>query len=57
MDAALNRPPDECPRAEKALLSAPRWSTNKVGQDVGGATEGLHLREQLYSQNKANNKA
>jgi hypothetical protein len=52
MDTVLDRRPDECPRAEKALLLAPCWSTNEVGKDVGGATEGLHLRKQLYSRIK-----
>jgi hypothetical protein len=53
MDTALYCRPDECPRTEKALLSTPHWSTNEVGKDVDGATEGLHLREQLYSQTKS----
>jgi hypothetical protein len=48
-DAALDRRPDECPRAEKALLSVPYWSMNEVCKDVGGTTEGLHLCEQLCS--------
>jgi hypothetical protein len=56
MDAALDRHPNECPHSEEALLSAPHWSANKVGQDISGATEGLHLREKLCSQNKAKNK-
>jgi hypothetical protein len=48
----LDRRPDACPRTEKVLLSVPHWSTNEVGKDVDGATEGLHLREQLCSQRK-----
>jgi hypothetical protein len=52
MNVALDRHPDECLRTKKALLLAPRWSANEVGQDVGGATEGLHLCEQLCSQTK-----
>jgi hypothetical protein len=57
MDAALNHRPDECPQAEKALLSVPCWSMNEVSQDIGGMTKGLHLREQLCSQNTAKDKA
>jgi hypothetical protein len=51
-DTALNRRPDACSRTKKALLSMPRWSTNEVGKDVGGTTEGPHLCEQLCSQTK-----
>jgi hypothetical protein len=47
MDIALDRRLDQRSCAEKALLPTPRRSTNKVHQDVGGAVEGLHLREQL----------
>jgi hypothetical protein len=52
-DAALDHRPNECPRTEKALLSTPCWSTNEVGKDVGGTTEGIHLHEQLCSQTKS----
>jgi hypothetical protein len=52
MDIALNHRPNECLHTKKALLSAPCWSTDEVGEDVSGTTKGLHLHEQLRSQTK-----